>query len=216
MDDPSRMRCAEPLGYLNRDLQQFAQAHAGTRDQIIECLAPDVLHCDERAAVLLAGVMNRADIRVIQSGSGAGLALEAVQRLRIAREFATQELECYEAVEPCVLRFVDHPHPAAAQFSGDAVVGDRRAGRKATVFARDVALLSSNGPRRHFDRRVIQEPLGLPLRSEQGPDLALQCRVAVACVAQKCLALFTRTIQHRLQDLLNLFPSLGVHGMSRQ
>ena len=50
-----------------------------------------VLHDDEGAAVLLADVINRADVRVIQSGSGPGLALETGRGLWIAGDFVQTE-----------------------------------------------------------------------------------------------------------------------------
>ena len=85
--------------------------------RLLQRRALQILHGDEGAAVLLADVVNRADVRVIQGGRGSGLALESIQRLRVASEFVGQELERDKAMEPRVLRLVDHAHPAAAQLS---------------------------------------------------------------------------------------------------
>ena len=64
---------------------------------------------------LLADVVNRADVRMVQRRSRLRLALKAGQRLRIARNIVGQELQSHEAVQSRVLCLVDHTHPAAAQ-----------------------------------------------------------------------------------------------------
>ena len=82
------------------------------------------LHGDEGLAVLLADVVNGADVGMIQRGRGLRFALKAGQRLRIAGNVFGQELQGDEAVQPRVLGLVNHAHPAAAQLLDDAVVRD--------------------------------------------------------------------------------------------
>jgi hypothetical protein len=53
-----------------------------------------------------------------------GFALEARQGLRITRHVVWKKLQGDEAMQPGVLGFVDHAHPAAAEFFNDAVMGD--------------------------------------------------------------------------------------------
>ena len=55
------------------------------------------LHGDERLSILLANVINRADIGVIQCGRGLGFALEPGQRLRVAGHILRQEFQSYKA-----------------------------------------------------------------------------------------------------------------------
>src|ERR1017187_7402841 len=171
------------------------------------------LHGDEGAAVLLADLIYRADVWVIQGGSGAGLAPEAIQGLRMPGEFAGQELESDKSLEPRVLGLVDHAHAAVAQLLHDAVMGNGPPDRDLLpVFA----IPASHRPRDHFYRWILQE-LSCPLIGrQQGTDFPLQRLVARACGPQKCVALFGRTVQRRLQDFVNLFPSFGVHRQSRQ
>ena len=160
--------------------------------------------------------MNRADVRVIQGGGGSSLAPETIQGLRVASELVRQKLESDEALEPGVFGLVDHTHPACVQLLDDAVVGDGAADQRIGAYLCGFALLASEGPRGHFYRRILQEPSYLTLRRQQGPDFALQGLVARACMAQKRLALFGRTVQHRLQYVINLFPSFRVHLRSRR
>jgi len=42
------------------------------------------------------GIVNRADIRMVERGRGLRFALKAGQRLRVAGDFTGQELECDE------------------------------------------------------------------------------------------------------------------------
>ena len=80
------------------------------------------LHGDERLPVLLANVVNRADIRMVQCGRGLGFALEPGKSLRVAGNFFWKKLEGDKAMQPRVLGFIDDAHAAAAQFFNDAIV----------------------------------------------------------------------------------------------
>ena len=82
------------------------------------------LHDDERLAVLLADVINRADVGMVQGGSCLGLAPETLQSVAVLGYIFGQELQAYKTVESAVLGLVHHTHPAAAQFLDDAVVRD--------------------------------------------------------------------------------------------
>ena len=62
---------------------------------------------------------------MIQRGSGLRFALETGQCLWVARDFLRQEFERHEAMKPRVFSFIDHTHPATAQFLDDAVMRDR-------------------------------------------------------------------------------------------
>ena len=52
------------------------------------------------------------------------LALEACQGLRVLRDLVGQEFQRDKAMQPGVLGFVNHTHPAAAELFNDAVVRD--------------------------------------------------------------------------------------------
>ena len=98
--------------------------HGTPADAMLQRQPVQKLHGDERLSVLLANVINRADIRVIQCGRSLRLALKAGERLCVSGNFIGKELESDEAMQSRVLSLVDHPHPAAAQLLNDAVVRD--------------------------------------------------------------------------------------------
>jgi hypothetical protein len=72
------------------------------------------LHCDERTTILLANVVNGADIRMVLGRSGSRFALESPWGLRISRHFVRQELQSDKAMKPGVFGLVNHTHPATA------------------------------------------------------------------------------------------------------
>ena len=132
-------------------------------DALLQRGALQILHGDEGAAVLLADIMNGADVGMIQRGRGSSLALEPAQRLTVAGEFVRQELQRDEAMEPGVLRFVNHAHSAAAKLLDDAVVGERLADQGIGALRRVVVLVVGERQRGHFDGRAFQEAVSRPV-----------------------------------------------------
>ena len=75
-------------------------------------------------AVVLADLMDGADVGVVQRRSGAGFAAEAFESLGIVGGIVREKLEGDETAEESVFGFVDHTHPAAAEQFQNAIVGD--------------------------------------------------------------------------------------------
>ncbi len=94
------------------------------RDSVLQRQAVQKLHGDEGTALLLANVVNGADVGVVQCGRGLGFTLKAGQRLRVAGDFIGQEFQGDKSAQPGVLGLVHHTHPTAAQLLDDAVVRD--------------------------------------------------------------------------------------------
>jgi hypothetical protein len=72
----------------------------------------------------LINLLDSADVGLVERGGGAGLALEAINGLRIAGEFRREKFEGYEAAKLGVLCLIDHAHPASPEFIDDAVMRD--------------------------------------------------------------------------------------------
>ena len=84
-------------------------------DAVLQRGAFQQLHGDEVLVALAADVVDRADVRMVEGGSGPRFALETLQRLRVAGDLRRQELEGHKAAQARVLRLVDDAHAAAAQ-----------------------------------------------------------------------------------------------------
>ncbi len=112
---------------MHRDLEQFVERHRLVADAALERLAVEQLHDDELLPVVIADVVQRADVRVVERGRDARFALEALDCLRIAREVGRQHLDGDLAAEPRVLGAIDDAHAAAVEDFDDAVMRDRLA-----------------------------------------------------------------------------------------
>ena len=83
-----------------------------------------ILHHEEGFAALLADVVDRADVWMVQCRRGFRLATKPLQRLPILRQIFREKFQRDEASEPGVLGLVDDTHAAAAEFLDDPVVRD--------------------------------------------------------------------------------------------
>jgi hypothetical protein len=79
---------------------------------VLQCDTVQKLHGNECLSVLLAYVVNRTNIWMIQCGCGLCFALKTGECLRVAGNFLRQKLERDGAMQPRVLCLVDHTHPA--------------------------------------------------------------------------------------------------------
>ena len=99
-----------------------------SRNSLLQGLPVETLHRNELLAVLLPDFVDGADVRVVQARCGIGLPLEAAKCLRVSGYIIGKEFQGDEAIEPCVLRFVDNTHPAATKLFNHAIVGNRLPG----------------------------------------------------------------------------------------
>jgi len=78
-------------------------------------------------AVLLADLVNRADVGMIQRRGGPGFAAEPFEGLRVASDVLRKKFQRNETAELGVFRFVDDAHAAATEFFDHPIVGDGEA-----------------------------------------------------------------------------------------
>ena len=88
---------------------------------------------------------------VIQRGRGACLAPKPASASDVQTSSGDRNLSGDEAIEPRVLRFVDHAHPAAAQLLDDAIVRDRLADQGIPARSRDI--VAARGRQQALARR---------------------------------------------------------------
>src|SRR5580698_7921818 len=122
VDDSAGVGGVESIGNLNTQLQQLFKLERTAFNLVFEGRAVQILHGDESFAVLLANVIDGADIGMVQGGSGLGLTLKPAEGLRIFGYVFGKEFQGDEAVQPRVFGFVDNTHSATTQAFNDAVV----------------------------------------------------------------------------------------------
>src|SRR5271154_2455550 len=88
-------------------------------------------HGDKRLAVLLANLVDRADVGMIQRGGRARLSPEAFQSLRNLCHAVREKLQRHEPAKRRILRLIDNTHTSAAEPLDDSVVRDSLANHRA-------------------------------------------------------------------------------------
>ena len=123
---PARCASIERAGDLHRDRQRLGERQRPAGDPIGQRLALEVLHDEERGSVVLADVVQRADVRVGELRDGARFQVEARAELRIGRQRLGQDFHRDEPIEPGVAGFVDLAHAAGAERAEDFVRSETR------------------------------------------------------------------------------------------
>jgi hypothetical protein len=107
VDDAGPVRRDQSIRDLNSIFQRLVELQRSFLQQLGQRLTLDVLHHDEVDTVLLADVVQGADVRMIQLRYGFGFALEAGLALGAFGEVLGEDLDGYGAVEAGVVGFVD-------------------------------------------------------------------------------------------------------------
>ena len=124
MNDSFGVRGIERVGDLDSEREQCVQFHMTAGDAVLKRRAFQKLHRNESLPILISDIMNGADVGVIQSRRGLGLALKPGQGVRISGYILRQKLKCDETVEANILRLVDDAHAATTELFQNAVVRD--------------------------------------------------------------------------------------------
>ena len=92
MDNVLGVGRLERVGNFNRQTSKAIAVRLDEGDAVFQRRPFQKLHRDERLIVVLADLIDRADIRVVQRRSGAGFAPETFQRLGVVGEFVRKKL----------------------------------------------------------------------------------------------------------------------------
>ena len=121
MNDPLFVRGGQRVRDLRADLQRFVDLQRAALEARRQGLAVQELHDEIVGGAFPADVVQRADVRVVERGDGAGLALEPFTNLGVFGKVRGEDLDRDVAPQARVLRPVDLPHPAGAQRADDLV-----------------------------------------------------------------------------------------------
>ena len=117
MNDALGMRRFHRIRQLNSDIENFRRAKRSAVDSFLERLAVEVFHHDKRPSFVLADIVNRADLWMIQGGRCSRLDPKSLERLGILRILRRQELHGHRPAQPDVFGLVDDAHAAGARCS---------------------------------------------------------------------------------------------------
>ena len=122
VQDALGVRQLNRVGDLHAQVEHHRQRQRLAADEPIERLAFQVLHRDVLLALELADVVHRADARVVHRRGGLGLAFEAFERHRVARQRRGQELQDQRAAQPGVFGAINDAHAAGADLLDDPIM----------------------------------------------------------------------------------------------
>ena len=130
MDDALGVRRIESVGYLDSHVEQTIQIQRFPESQFPKRLAFQVLHRDEWARFVLANLVDRANIRMVQRRRGPCFPPETLECQRIAGDVIGKKLQRNKAAKLGVFGLVNHTHSATAQLTDDTVVRNGLAERR--------------------------------------------------------------------------------------
>lgn len=110
MHDPLGMGRAHSIGNLD-SVSQSGRCTEGS-DFIPERRSLEKLGDNERPAVVFADVMDRQDIRVLESGGSTGLSDESLDAFRLVTDTMKNELDCNISAQSVITSAVDLSHAA--------------------------------------------------------------------------------------------------------
>ena len=93
MNDPRCVRHIERIRDLGSEVHNLLDRDWPALDAVFQGCPFEIFHHDKVTAFILANVVNRANVGMVESRRRSGLALKAVPRLRILRKFIRQEFE---------------------------------------------------------------------------------------------------------------------------
>ncbi len=105
-------------------IQQLFEGQRLAFDATLECPPIQVFHGDEGLTVLLAKVVDRANIRMIECGSSLRLTPEAFERPLLVCHLQRQEFQGDHPVQASVFSLVHDTHATSTQLLEHAVVQD--------------------------------------------------------------------------------------------
>ena len=131
---PRACAASRRVGDLDAELEHAVERQRAARELVLQRPAVEQFHDDELLAVVLADVVDRADVRVVERRGDARLAAEAVERFGVGGEIGGQELQRDLAAEADVLGAVDHAHAAGAEPLENLVMGDNGANHRVEFY----------------------------------------------------------------------------------
>jgi hypothetical protein len=191
VDDAAPMGRGERRQDLTRDAKAARQWQRALQ-ALPQRRAGDQLH-DQ---IVVADVVQRADVRMIQRGDRPRLVHEPLAGGDVVDDAARQHLDRHGAIEPGIAGFVHLAHPAGADPGLDDIGAQHGAARER---------------RRRPAHRRVAKAAALVMGAQQPCDLPLQGRIAATCVGNEGLAIDARARQRQVEHRADAAPALRRH-----
>ena len=121
VDDASGMERGQRRQHARADRRRPRHAQRPLDHEVGQGVALEQLHRDEELALVLADLVDLADVGMADAGGRPRLAPEPLARALVARH-RRQHLHRHRTPEPFVVRRIHHAHAALAQLAGDRIV----------------------------------------------------------------------------------------------
>ena len=121
---PAAWAACEGVGDLRDDAGDLGNRHRRAAETVRQGFPLVVRHGDERLAVVVADLVDRRDVWMIERTSGPRLSQQAGRGVWTARGLRVQKLQRDSPLESRILREIDRAHAARADVADDPVVGD--------------------------------------------------------------------------------------------
>src|SRR5215472_15404871 len=124
VNNSSGVSSIQGVGDLDAEREDRVQVHRAAGDHVLQRGAVEEFHDEECASCVLADVVDRANIGMIEGGGSFGFTAETLKRTAVLSEVLGQKFQRDKASKARVFRLVDDTHAAPAQLFQNAVVRD--------------------------------------------------------------------------------------------
>jgi hypothetical protein len=122
MDDASGVSRIHCHGYLRGNRQHLVDAKLPAVEDGLQRFTFEQLHRDKRTPILFADTVNGADVRMIESGGGARLALKSIHQSRRAEDAFDWKFQGNIAAQPGIGRPIHHAHGTGSKLCDNPVL----------------------------------------------------------------------------------------------
>ncbi len=144
MHETHLVRLGERIGDLGGDAEGLVRRQRTLRQPLLQRLAFHQFHDQEVNAVLMADIVQRADVRVGKFRNCLGFAVQSLAQSGIGRQIGGQDFDGYIALESSVAGAIHLTHPAGAERGEDFVRSELGARRerpcRRAIIARTITL----------------------------------------------------------------------------
>ena len=115
------MRLVQGIGYFDGDLQDLIEWQRALNQPLRQRLAFQILHDQVMSALLLADVIESADVGVLQAGDSVCFALEPLAQLGVITQMTGQDLDGNKTIQARVASFIHLAHASRADLGENLI-----------------------------------------------------------------------------------------------